>query len=150
MVLKQDIGIPMGIDPAQFWANLFLYFFESKYVKQLISNGSCKAHKYHGVSRFIDDLCAINYDKKFLTSCKNIYPMKLELKVEHQGNHTSFLDLDIKIEDSVLVYKLFDKRDKISIVYSPNEPFFKQYFIYNFLWVYIFRISLNYKMHFKL
>ena len=29
LVLKQDIGIPMGIDPAPFWANLFLYFFES-------------------------------------------------------------------------------------------------------------------------
>ena len=35
-----------------------------------------------------------------------------QLKVEHKGNHVSFLDLDIKIENNVFVYKLFDKRDK--------------------------------------
>ena len=36
LVLKQDKGIPEGIDPASFWANLFLYFFKPKYVKNLI------------------------------------------------------------------------------------------------------------------
>ena len=77
------------------------YFFESKYIKKLISNGSSKAYKYHGISRFIDDdLCAINDDNEFLTSFTNICSKELELKVEHQGNHASFLDLDIKIEDS--------------------------------------------------
>ena len=45
----------------------------------------------------------------FLISFKNIYHQELELKVE---NHASILDLDIKIEDSVFVYKLFDKGDK--------------------------------------
>ena len=48
-------------------------------------------------------------DKEFLTSFKNIYPKELDLKVERQGNHASFLDLDIKVEDSVFVYKPFDK-----------------------------------------
>ena len=110
MVFKQDIVIPMGIDPAPSRVNLFFYFFESKYIKQLISNGSCKVHKY-GVCRFINDLCAINDGNEFLTF-KNIYPKKLGLKVEHQGNQTLFLDLEIKIKDSVFVYKLFDKRDK--------------------------------------
>ena len=65
MVFKQDISIPMGIDPAPFWSYLFLYFFESKYIKQLISNGSSKAYKYHNVSRLIDDLRAINDDNGF-------------------------------------------------------------------------------------
>ena len=46
----------------------------------------------------------------FLTSFKKIYPNELELKVENQGNHASFLDLDIEIKDSVFVRKLFDKR----------------------------------------
>ena len=36
----------MGIDPALFWANLFLYFLESKFKKQLISNGCSKAYIY--------------------------------------------------------------------------------------------------------
>ena len=81
-------------------------------MKQLISSGSSKSYKHHGISSFTNDLCAINKDNEFLTLCKNIYPKELELRVEHQGNHASFLDLDIEIEDSVFVYKLFDKRDK--------------------------------------
>ena len=69
MVFKQNISI----DPAPFWVNLFLYFFECKYRKSLISNGSSKAHKHHGISRFIDYLCAINDDNEVLTSFRNIY-----------------------------------------------------------------------------
>ena len=51
MVLKKDIGTEMGTDPATYWAKLLFYFFESKYIKQLISNGSSKAYKYN---RFLD------------------------------------------------------------------------------------------------
>ena len=54
-------------------------------------------------------------DNEFLTSFKNIYPKELDLRVKRQGNHVSFLDLDIKVEDSVFVYKTFDKRDKFSL-----------------------------------
>ena len=43
MVFKYDIGVSIGIDSAPFWTNLFFYFFESKYIKQLISNESSKA-----------------------------------------------------------------------------------------------------------
>ena len=35
-VLVKDIGISIGINPASFCTNLFLYIFESKYIKQLI------------------------------------------------------------------------------------------------------------------
>ena len=73
------------------------------YIKQLISDGSSKAYKYHGISQCTDDLCAINNDNEFLTSFKNIYPKKFDLKVKHQGNHASFLDLEIKIEDSTFI-----------------------------------------------
>ena len=54
-------------------------------------------------------------DNEFLTYFKNMYPKELDLKVERQGNHVSFLDLDIKVEDSVFVYKHLDKRDKFSL-----------------------------------
>ena len=43
---------------------------------------------------------------------KRIYPGELELKLEHSGTHATFLDLDIKVEGEIFVYKLFDKRDK--------------------------------------
>ena len=37
----------------------------------------------------------------------------LELKVEHQGNYATFLVLDITMEDGIVLYKLFDKTDKV-------------------------------------
>ena len=54
------IGIPIGMDPAPFWAYLFLYFFEMQYVK---NNFSCITKStqisYPGTVKFIDELCAI-------------------------------------------------------------------------------------------
>ena len=73
MVFKQDIGIPMDFDPAPFWANLLLYFFESKHVQNLISIKSTRAYKYHATSRFIDNLCIINDDNEFSKSYINAY-----------------------------------------------------------------------------
>ena len=121
-LFKQDIGIPMGIDPAPFWANLFLYFYEEKFMKKLISSGSPRAYKYSGTSRFIDDLCAINDGNDFMASKQEIYPKELELKIEHHGEHATFLDLDITIKENIFVYKLFDKRDQFPffIVRMPH------------------------------
>ena len=53
MMLKQYIGITMGIDPAPFWANLFIYLFDSKNVQNLISKKPTRAYKYRATSQFI-------------------------------------------------------------------------------------------------
>ena len=111
IVLLQIIGIPMGIDPAPFWANLYLYKYECNFVSGLIHSNKSKAMKFNGSYRFIDDLCALNDSGEFGASYKDIYPPELELKVEHHGNHATFLDLDITLIDGKCVYKLFDKRD---------------------------------------
>ena len=37
-IFKQVIGIPMGTDPAPIMANLFLYFYESKFLKTIKKN----------------------------------------------------------------------------------------------------------------
>ena len=90
-----------------FWDNLFPFLFESKYIKQLIANGSSKAYLYHGASRFIDNLCVIYDGNEFVTSFKNIYPTELELKIEYEGNHaSSFLETDIKmlLHQTILCY----------------------------------------------
>ncbi len=116
ILLTQVIGIPMGIDPAPFWANLYLYSYECKYINDLLRTDKIRALKYHGCSRFIDDMCCINDGGDFGLSFNNIYPPSMELKIEHQGNHATFLDLDIKIQDGEFIYKLYDKRD--------NFPFF--------------------------
>ena len=102
----------MGIDPAPFCANVFIYFFESKHVQNLISKKSTRAYKYHATGRFIDDLCAINDDDEFSKSFKCIYPGELKLKLEHSETYATFLDLDIKVKNGTFVYKLFDKRDR--------------------------------------
>ena len=122
VVMRQAIGIPMGIDPAPFWANLFLYQFEQRYMTDLISTDKVKARHFHSTKRFIDDLCAINDGNLFGTIYKEIYPDELELKLEHSGTHASFLNLDITINEGIFVYKLFDKRDAFpfSIVRMPH------------------------------
>ena len=55
-------------------------------------------------------------DNEFLTSFENVYPKELDLKVERRRNRASFLDLDIKVGDSVFVYKPFDKRDEFLLI----------------------------------
>ena len=109
--MRQAIGIPMGIDPAPFWANLFLYSYEEEYISRLIPLDPGKARHFHSTYRFIDDLCALNDGGEFGKVFKDIYPEELELKLEHSGQYASFLNLDITIEDGIFNYKLYDKRD---------------------------------------
>ena len=122
MVLKQTIGIPMGIDPAPFWANLFLYTYEEEYISSLMTVDPVLARHFLSVRRFIDDLIAINDGNEFGKVYRNIYPEELELKLEHSGQHADFLCLDIQIEDGIFVYKLYDKRDgfPFAIVRMPQ------------------------------
>jgi len=121
-IMKQEIGIPMGIDPAPFWANLFLYTYEEEYISNTIHVDPVKARHFHSTNRFIDDLCAINDGGVFGRVFKDIYPEELELKLEHSGLHASFLNLDITIVDGIFVYKLYDKRDNFPfhIVRMPH------------------------------
>ena len=35
-LLTRKIDIPMGIDPALFWANLYLYTYENEYMSEPI------------------------------------------------------------------------------------------------------------------
>ena len=111
----------MGSDPAPFMANLFLYHFESKWVKNLKKDNLQKARRFGNTFRFIDDLFTIN-DNEFLRCFQEIYPPELELNLEHTGSEVSFLDLKITKEDNgQLSMKLFDKRDDFpfSIVRLP-------------------------------
>ena len=36
LIFRQSIGIPMGINPATFWANVYLYKYESDHVTKLV------------------------------------------------------------------------------------------------------------------
>ena len=89
-VLRQRIGIPMGIDPAPFWANLYLYFYEEAYISELIRVDKRKARRFNLTKRFIDDLITANDEGEFGRECSNIYPAELELNEEHSSVHATF------------------------------------------------------------
>ena len=79
--MRQSIGIPMGIDPAPFWANLYLYSYEEEFISNLVDSGEkVRARHFHACRRFIDDLCAMNDGGEFGRSFSEIYPEELELK----------------------------------------------------------------------
>ena len=69
--MKQAIGIPTRNDPSSFWANLFLYSHEEKYMPPLTSFDKSKARH---------DLCPINDSGDFGRSTCDIYPKEFELK----------------------------------------------------------------------
>ena len=59
-LFRQDIGIPMGSDPAPAFANLFLYHYESTWLNSVKKTNQVLARKFGQVFRYIDDLLALN------------------------------------------------------------------------------------------
>ena len=106
----------------EFWANLYLYYYETQFVTNLLSVDKIRARKFINACRFIDDECNLNDSGEFSRSYADIYPAELQLKCEHQGTHATFLDLDISVIDGTFIYKLFDKRDDFpfTIVRMPD------------------------------
>ena len=58
------------------------------------------------------------WSKEFL----EIYPTDLELKVEHNGSHATFIDVDIFIDQGKFIYKMLDKKETFNfhIVRMPS------------------------------
>ena len=118
----------MGSDPAAFMANLFLYYYESRWIKELKRTNLTNARKFGNTFRFIDDLIAINDDGEFEKNFPDIYPPELELKKEHRGEQVSFLDLDITSSNKQFSISLYYKRDAFPFkivrmpYYSSNMP----------------------------
>ena len=55
ITMKQTIGILVGIDPAAFWVNYFLYSYKGEYISSLISSDKSKARYFHSTKHFNDD-----------------------------------------------------------------------------------------------
>ena len=100
----------------------FLYYWEGAFIPSLISSDKIKARHFHSKEGFIDDLCSINDTREFGRSICEKYVTELELKVEHQSDHATILNLDITINDETFINSLFNKRDSspFSIVRMPN------------------------------
>ena len=99
ITMIQVTGIPMGSDPAPFFANLFLAHKEADWVKSQRKLGTINVRKINNSFRFIDDLLSLNDGSTFEKHYKDIYPTELELKKENNNNScASFLELYIYIE----------------------------------------------------
>ena len=68
----------MGSDPAPLFANLFLFFYESRWLKSIKNTNYGVARKFGNSFRFIDDLIEINDGNEF-----EIYPFELILKKQN-------------------------------------------------------------------
>ena len=113
-VLRQHIGIPMGIDPAPQMANLYLYSYESAFMDKLTKENYGAAKKFNNTRRYIDDLHTINNDGylEVYNSEGSLYPKEMKLNKENdQDQKATFLDLEEEIENKVIKVKTFDKRD---------------------------------------
>ena len=67
-VYRQCVGIPMGTDCAPLLANLFLFYYEYKYI---IKNNIILAKKFNNTMRYIDDLLTLN-NNQFDAAIKDI------------------------------------------------------------------------------
>ena len=100
-----------------FFANLFLYRYESWRINKTKKENNALARKFGKTVRFIDDLLAINDGNEFKKVYKEIYPTKLELKKENSINtETNFLELNIYINENTFHTKIFDKRDEFGFL----------------------------------
>ena len=111
-IYRQVIGIPMGTNCAPLVADLFLYCYESEFMRRL--NKDTQANiidAFNDTSRYLDDILNID-NTHFDDFVKTIYPRELTLnKANISDQAASFLDLDISIKDNVLSTKIYDKRD---------------------------------------
>ena len=69
----------MGTDCAPFLANLFLFYYEYNYMKDLIKSNIHLAKQFSYTTRYIDDLLTLN-NNRFTKVIPNIYPPELELQ----------------------------------------------------------------------
>ena len=94
-VFKQSIGIPMGTDCAPLLANLYLFYFEYKFLKNLMKNNLAKVRSFTYSFWYIDDLLTIN-NPCFENNVKEIYPPELVLKKTTGSNNLcSYLDVGL-------------------------------------------------------
>ena len=99
-ISRQRIGIPMGTDCAPYLANLFLFYYEHKWMMKTKETNPQLARRFNKSVRYIDDLLTINNDGLMNKYMSDIYPKELELKHENSQNdqHTTYLDLKKRCE----------------------------------------------------
>ena len=114
----------MGCDCASQVADLFLYWYEHSYISEGVKSKNPIIHILQYLSRYIDDLNAPNINENICKIiCNDIYPEELDVEPTNYSNiNTTFLDLDIGIEENRFISKLYDKRRDFgfNVITFPN------------------------------
>ena len=121
-VFRQRVGIPMGTDCAPLLANLFLFYYEYRYMKGLIKNNITLAKRFNFTTWYIDDVLTLN-NSRFVTEIQHIYPSELDLKrTTENSTSLSYLDVLITIDKGKYSTNVYDKRDDFgfNIVNFPH------------------------------
>ena len=110
-MFKQIKGIPMGGNASPLIADLFLANLEFKYMDKLVSSKSPEnlrmAKRLSNNSRYIDDIGV-----EFMICSKDIYPESIPLTTGCiENDKDTFLDLDITLEESRFITKIYNKVD---------------------------------------
>ncbi len=121
-LFRQTVGIPMGTNAVPLIANLYLYFYESRFVDDLRDDVSKNGFRY--AFRFIDDLLVVNSTN--ITECtRRMYPPSLTLTQTTCEDsdipfpHAHFLGIDIVATDvgrDLFRMNIFDKRDQFPFI----------------------------------
>ena len=150
-VYRQCVGIPMGTDCAPLLANLYLFYYEYRYMKNLIKDNIWVARSFNNTMRYIDDLLTLNNNTRFQNAIDDIYPTELQLKKTTEcPTELSYLDIMISINNGKYTTTLYDKRDSFNfnIVNFPhlcsNIPSKPAYGVYISQLVRIGRVCDNY------
>ena len=112
LVFRQIKGIPMGGNCSPLIADLFLAHCEFVYMSSLLKDKKFGlARLLSNTSRYIDDLCFINY-KGFDNIKSKIYPS--DLIAERSGNNdycVTYLDVKLTISEGNVSTSVFHKVD---------------------------------------
>ena len=111
-ILRQKIGIPMGLDPAPQMANGHLHKYEFDFQQKMAKSNYAVAKSLNHTFRFIDDISPLNDKGNFDKYKSQIYPSDLELNKENTGfKSASVLEMKIDIIGEKFNVSVYDKRD---------------------------------------
>ena len=99
----------MGTDCAPLLANLYLFYYEYNYMKNLMKFDYGKTLKLNFIARYIDDLLILN-NTLFVNKIPNIYPQELVLNGTSDSDvFVSYLDINISINQNIFLTSVYDK-----------------------------------------
>ena len=118
---QQTVGIHMGTNCAPFLVDLFLYSYQTDFIKVLVKKKLARSFNF--TFRYIDDVLSLS-NARVGDFVDRIYPIELEIKdTTDTDRSTSYLDLHIEIDSEWwLRTKLYDKRNYFNFP-IVNFPF---------------------------